>query len=499
MSRLEFKSVNSITINIWDTFWTIAAAVSGLGLPGAVLLLLVGYFVVFLRWICRDSSFADALRATQPGRRIWFKTIAGTAAALFVLNLPLCSLDLVLYGLMVASAVCVISIFSKSLRDSTPLAEWPFWAITGVAAAVLDALIWAYCTLATDAAGLESFFPFMELLLFGGGLFLFFRKRSPPRENMRTVTARVLLCLWSLALVDHASVQMTYFFSYRARAEKRAARVLTENPYVPVSGAMRGLLARAAPRAPQSPAEEKGMRARVDFEQDLARILAFFFGLAGFNAIAAVTSRRFGLQDAKKLPSLASLPPHGNLSNVPEMPESVRHTVFYPNREYRRGHRGMLLTAAVLGNLFVSAITTYSSSKGSFGHFLLSVFAYSGMMFPPILLGCRNGFRLAAYRARSSLHGVRILMHNPAYVPIDVKVRKPTMLQLVQHRITGAWIRHAVDKDGRLYSLMFSHCPAGDFPAQLYRLRAGPLNESLTGRQAYVALPKLEAPAKEAA
>jgi len=49
-------------------------------LPGAVLLLLVCYFVVFLRWACRDSSFAEALRATQPGRRLWFKIIVGTGA-----------------------------------------------------------------------------------------------------------------------------------------------------------------------------------------------------------------------------------------------------------------------------------------------------------------------------------------------------------------------------------------------------------------------------------
>ena len=53
--------------NIWDTFWTIAAAISGLGLPGAVLLLLVGYFVAFLRWICRDSSLTESMRSTKPG------------------------------------------------------------------------------------------------------------------------------------------------------------------------------------------------------------------------------------------------------------------------------------------------------------------------------------------------------------------------------------------------------------------------------------------------
>jgi hypothetical protein len=176
------------------------------------------------------------------------------------------------------------------------------------------------------------------------------------------------------------------------------------------------------------------------------------------------------------------------------MPETVRGTVFFPNRAYRRGHRGLLLGAAVLGNLFVSAMTTFSTSKGSFGHFLLSFLAYSGMLLPTILLGCRNGFRLAAYRARSSLQGVRILMHNSGYVPLEVRVRKPTLLQLAQHRITGAWIRHAVDEDGRLYSLMFCHCPPGEFAAQLYRLRAGPLNESLTGRQAYVAVPKFEPP-----
>lgn len=485
--------MNSLTTNIWDTFWAIAAGVSGLGLPGAMVLLLVGYFVVFLRWICRDSSFAEALRSTQPARRLWFKTIVGTGVALFVLNLPLCSLDLLRYAMMVASAVCVISIFSKSLRDSTPISQWPFWAITGALTGVLDALIWSYCELATDAAGLESFFPFMQLMLVGLGLWLFFRRRPEAKETARTISARVVLCVVSLVMVEHASVQMSYFLSYRSRAEKRAARVLAENPYVPVSQAMHEFLARAAPRPPQSAQEEKGMRARVDFEQNLARILAFFFGLAGFNAIAAVTSRKIGLSDAKKIPTLASLPPNGALSAVPEMPESVRRTVFFPNREYRRGHRGMLLAAALLGNLFVSAMTTFSTSKGSFGHFLLSFLAYSGMLLPTILLGCRNGFRLAAYRARSSLHGVRILMHNPAYVPLDVKVRKPTFLQLVQHRITGAWIRHAVDKDGRLYSLMFGHCPPGEFPAQLYRLRAGPLNESLTGRQAYVAVPKFEA------
>ena len=205
-----------------------------------------------------------------------------------------------------------------------------------------------------------------------------------------------------------------------------------------------------------------------------------------------MTSRRFGLRDAKSIPALVSLAPPDGMASVPEMPEPVRRPVFYPNRQYRRGHRATLLFFAIAGNLFVSAITTFSNSKGSMGHFLLSFVAYSGMLFPPIVLGCRNGFRLAAYRARSSLHGVRILMHNPSYVPLDVKVRRPTLLQRLQHRVTGAWIRHAVDKEGRLYSLMFGHCPHGEFPAHLYQLRAGPLNESLTGRQAYVAIPRYE-------
>jgi hypothetical protein len=52
-----------------------------------------------------------------------------------------------------------------------------------------------------------------------------------------------------------------------------------------------------------------------------------------------------------------------------------------------------------------------------------------------------------------------------------------------------------VDSEGRLYSLMFGYCPRGEFPAHLYQLRSGALNESLTGRQAYVAIPKHEAPA----
>ncbi|MGZ3652859.1 MAG: hypothetical protein ACXVB9_11910 [Bdellovibrionota bacterium] len=484
--------MNSVTENIWDTFWTIAAAISGLGLPGAILLLLVCYFVVFLRWACRDSSFAEALRATQPGRRLWFKIIVGTGAALFVLNLPLCSLELLRYSLYVAAAVCVISIFSKSLRDATRLSQWPFWLITCGLFCVFDLLLWAYCRSAADAAGLESFLPFMELLLIVVGCGLFFLATKNARESFSTISLRVALCLVALLVVEHTSVQVTYFLTYRLLNARRAEDQVASTSLAPVSEAMRSLMRRSAPRPLRSAVEEKGIRARVDFEEDLARIMAFFFGLAGFNAIVAVTSRRFGVRDAKKIPMLVTLGPAHDMGKVPEMPESVRRSVFFPNRQYRRGHRATLLTFAVLGNFFVSAMTAFSSSKGELAHFLLSFVAYSGMLYPPIMLGCRNGFRLAAYRARSSIHGVRILMHNPSYVPLEVKVRKPTILQRIQHRITGAWIRHAVDKEGRLYSLMFGHCPYGEFPAQLYQLRAGPLNESLTGRQAYVAIPKAE-------
>ena len=42
---------------------------------------------------------------------------------------------------------------------------------------------------------------------------------------------------------------------------------------------------------------------------------------------------------------------------------------------------------------------------------------------------------------------------------------------------------------------MFGSCPHVEFAAQLYQLRSGPLNESLTGRQAYVAIPRHEATA----
>lgn len=477
------------TENIWDTFWGIAAAVSGLGLPGAILLLLICYLVVFLRWICRDSSLAEALRATKPGRRLWVKVILGTGLALFVLVLPLCSLDLVAYGLLVASVVCVVSAFSKSLRESTRLSQWGFWLIAASVTTAFDLAVWAYCASGASAAGLESFFPFMELLLFGAGYFFYQRVPAPARDHPRKVALRLVFCIVALVMVDHSSAQISYFLSVRAGNSEEAEKILGENPYFPVSVAMQGMLERSPPKV--IPADEvKATLARVGFEQDLARVIAFFLGLAGFNAIVAVTSRQFGLRSAKRIPTLAGAP---GLADVPELPEPVRRSVFFPNRRYRRGHSALLLSLAVAGNLFVSFLTVYSTTKGSIGHFLLSFVAYSGMLLPPMVLGLKNGFRLAAYRARSSLRAVHLLMHTPSYRPLDVHVRRPTLLQRLQHRITGTWIRHAEGADGRLYSVMFGSCPHGEFPAQLYQLRSGPLNESLTGRQAYVAIPRHEA------
>lgn len=475
--------------NIWDTFWAIAAAVSGLGLPGAVVLLLVCYFVVFLRWICRDSSFAEALRATQQGRRLWLKVILGTGLALFVLVLPLCSLNLIAYGLLVASVVCVVSIFSSTLREATRLSHWNFWLTVAVLASIFDFLIWTYCQLGARAAGLESFFPFVELVLIGLGYFLYQWVPLLVRDHPKAVALRLGFCVIALVMIDHSVSQMSYFLSVRAQDTARAERVLEENPYFPVSSAMKEMLARSPARS-ISPEDEKMMRARVGFEEDLARVIAFFLGLAGFNAIIAITSRQFGLRNAKSIPSLVRLSSAGNI--VLEMPEPVRRSVFYPNRRYRRGHQAMLLVLALSGSLFVSFITVFSTSKGNLWHFTLSFLAYFGMLLPAIVLGCRNGFRLAAYRARSSLRGLQVLMHTPTYVPIEVQVRKPTFLQRLQHRITGAWIRHAVDRDGKLYSVMFGHCPPGAFPAHLYQLRSGTLNESLTGRQAYVAIPRYD-------
>lgn len=478
------------TENIWDTFWAIAAAISGLGLPGAVLLLLVCYFVVFLRWICRDSSFAEALRATKPGRRLWVKVISGTGLALFVLVLPLCSLDLFCYALLVAAVVCVVSIFSKSLREATRLSHWTFWLIAATLTSAFDFLIWAYCASGAGAAGLESFFPFMELLLAGFGYFLYLWVPEPVKDHPRAVALRLVFCVIALVMVDHATAQVSYFLSVRTRDLPRAEKILAENPYFTVSSAMQEMANRTPPPNPILTKEEKVMRSRVEFEEDLARVIAFFLGLAGLNAIVAITSRQFGLSNAKRIPTLvAGAPP---MDSVPEMPEPVRRSVFYPNRRYRNGHRAMLLVLALTGSLFVSFITIYPTSNGNLGHFLLSFIAYSGMLIPPIILGCKNGFRLAAYRARSSLHGVHILMHAPGYRPIPVKVRRPTLLQRLQHRITGAWIRHAEDSEGKLYSVMFGYCPAGEFQAQLYQLRSGPLNESLTGRQAYVAIPRYD-------
>lgn len=484
------------TENIWDTFWAIAAAVSGLGLPGAVLLLLICYLVVFLRWICRDSSFAEALRATKPGRRLWVKVILGTGLALFVLVLPLCSLDLVAYGLLVASVVCVVSIFSKSLRESTRLSQWNFWLAAALITATFDFLVWAYCASGASAAGLESFFPFMQLVLFGTGFFLYQRVPEPARDHPRKVALRLVFCIVALVTVDHASAQISYFLSYRVGNRDHAEKILGENPYFPVSVAMQEMLDKSPPKR-IDPEEEAATKRRVSFEQDLARVIAFFLGLAGFNAIVAVTSRQFGLRNAKRLPALVS--ESAGLGDIPEMPEPVRRSVFFPNRRYRRGHSALLLSLAVAGNLFVSFLTVYSTSKGSLGHFLLSFVAYSGMLLPPTVLGLKNGFRLAAYRARSSLRAVHVLMHTPAYKPVEVRVRRPTLLQRLQHRVTGAWIRHAEDTNGRLYSVMFGSCPAGEFPAQLYQLRSGPLNESLTGRQAYVAIPRHESPIASAA
>ncbi len=487
----------STTENIWDTFWGIAAAISGLGLPGAIVLLLVCYFVVFLRWICRDSSLAEALRATKPGRRLWVKVISGTGLALFVLVLPLCSLDLIGYGLLVASVVCVVSIFSKSLREATRLSHWAFWLIAAVLTSGFDFLIWSYCISGAGAAGLESFFPFVELMLVGLGYFLYQRVPELARDHPKAVALRLVFCVITLVMVDHATAQVTYFLSVRTRDLPRAEKILSDNPYFPVSQAVHEILLRSPP-SPLPKEEQKMLRARVEFEEDLARVIAFFAGLAGFNAIAAITSRQFGLRNAKSIPLPVSNAPL--INSVPEMPEPVRRSVFFPNRRYRSGHGGMLLALAFSANLFVSFITIYSTSNGSLFHFVLSFLAYSGMLIPPIVLGCKNGFRLAAYRARSSLHGVHILMHTPSYKPIDVTVRSPTLLQRLQHRITGAWIRHAVDKGGKLYSVMFGHCPSGEFPAHLYQLRSGPLNESLTGRQAYVAIPRYEAtPAAKAA
>jgi hypothetical protein len=477
------------TENIWDTFWGIAAAVSGLGLPGAIVLLLICYFVVFLRWICRDSSFVEAWRATKPGRRLWVKVISGTGLALFLLVLPLCSLDLIGYGLLVASVVCVVSIFSKSLHDATRLSHWAFWLIAAGLTSIFDFLIWSYCASGAGAAGLESYFPFIQLLLVGFGYFFYQRVPEFANDHPRGVALRLVFCVISLVMVDHASAQMSYFLSVRTGDLPRSERVLADSPYFSVSSAMQEMLRRSPP-SQLAAKEEKVSRARVDFEEDLARVIAFFLGLAGFNAIVAVTSRQFGLRNAKSVPLVAKLNPAA--APVPEMPEPVRRSVFFPNRRYRLGHGAMLLTLALAGNLFVSFITIYSTTKGNLAHFTLSFLAYSGMLFPPILLGCKNGFRLAAYRSRSSLRAVHILMHTPSYQPLEVTVRAPTLLQRLQHRITGAWIRHAVGKDGKLYSVMFGHCPTGEFPAHLYQLRSGPLNESLTGRQAYVAIPRYD-------
>lgn len=476
------------TENIWDTFWGIAAAISGLGLPGAILLLLICYLVVFLRWICRDSSFAEALRATKPGRRLWVKVILGTGLALFALVLPLCSLDLAAYGLLVASVVCVVSAFSRSLREATKLSEWHFWLVAAGATTAFDGLLWAYCASGASAAGLESFFPFIELLLFLGGYFLYQRVPQPSRDRPREVALRLVFCIVALVMVDHSSAQISYFLSVRAGNLDHAEKIASENPYFPVSQAMLTMLERSPAKLIPND-EVKATRARVNFEQDLARVIAFFLGLAAFNSIVAVTSRNFGLRNAKKIPALVG---GTGLADVPEMPEPVRRSVFFPNRRYRRGHSAVLFTLALSGNLFVSFLTVYSTSRGNLAHFLLSFVAYSGMLLPPMVLGCKNGFRLSAYRARSSLRAVQVLMHTPGYKPVEVRVRRPTLLQRLQHRVTGAWIRHAEDQNGRLYSVMFGSCPSGDFPAQLYQLRSGPLNESLTGRQAYVAIPRHE-------
>jgi len=490
--------LNSASESIWDTFWTIAAAISGLGLPGAVVLLLICYFVAFLRWICRDSSLAESMRATKPGRRLWLKMTIGTGLALFLLNLPLCSLELLRYGFLVASVACLISVFSKSLRDASRLAHWPFWMLSCSFVCVFDLLVWVYCRSASDASGLESFFPFIELLLVGLGCFLYFRLPESRKENLPSVSLRIGLCMVTLLVMEHSSLQMSYFLTYRYGDAPKADNFVAESSYLPVSSALKGLVKRSPPRTPVPPNEEKVLRARVEFEEDVARVFAFFLGLAGINAIVAVSSRKFGLREAKSIPSLVSLAPADATMRVPEMPEPVRRSVFFPDRAYRRGHRASLFFFAILGNLFVSSITTFSTSKGDVWHFLLSFVMYSGLLFPPVILGCRNGFRLAAYRARSSLHGVKILMHNPAYHPVEVTVRPPTLLQLLQNRITGAWVRHAVDSEGHFYSLMFGHCPRGEFPAQLYQLRSGPLNESLTGRQAYVAIPNYEKPLRVA-
>lgn len=483
------------TENIWDTFWAIAAAISGLGLPGAIVLLLVCYLVVFLRWICRDSSLAEALRATQPGRRLWVKVILGTGVALFVLVLPLCSLDLVAYGLLVASVVCVVSAFSRSLRESTRLSQWPFWMVAAIATCVFDFVIWAYCASGASAGGLESFFPFMELVLFGGAYYFYQCLPEPTKDHPRKVALRLVFCIIALVMVDHSSAQISYFLSVRAGNFAEADRIRVENPYFPVSVAMQEILERSPPKV-IPPDERKATRARVVFEQDLARIIAFFLGLAGFNSIVAVTSRQFGLNSAKRIPSVAG---NGGLAEMPELPETVRQSIFFPNRRYRRGHSTLLFSLALAGNLFVSFLTVFSTSKGNIGHFLLSFLAYSGMLFPPLVLGLKNGFRLSAYRARSSLRAVQVLLHTRGYKPVDVTVLRPTLLQRLQHRITGSWIRHAEDKKGRRYSVMFGSCPRGEFPAHLYQLRSGPLNESLTGRQAYVAIPRHDLPAKESA
>jgi hypothetical protein len=418
--------------------------------------------------------------------------ILGTGIALFLLNLPLCSIELIRYALYVASVVCVISIFSKNLREATRLSHWGFWGISAALVFSFDLLIWVYCVSSAEAAGLESFLPFMELVLVGLGVLLFSRLPESRRDSRVSVSARLALCAVTIVAIEHSSVQLRYFFSYRYGNLANASQVLAESPYLPVSGTMRAMLQRSPAHAYQDSKEEKVMKRRVDFEEDLARVLAFFFGLAGFNAIFATTSRHFGLSDAKRMPPLVPVTPEG-LASVPETAEPVRRAVFFPNRRYRRGHSAQLFFLATMGNLFVSSITTFSTAKGGLWQFALSFVAYSGMLFPPIALGCRNGFRLAAYRARSSLHGVLVLMHTPGYVPLEVKVRKPTLLQRLQHRITGAWIRHAEDGEGKIYSLMFGNCPRGEFSAQLYRLRSGPLNESLTGRQAYVAIPKAEA------
>lgn len=479
--------VNGANENIWDTFWTIAAAISGLGLPGAILLLLIGYFVVFLRWICRDSSLAEAWQATKPARRLWLKIIAGTGIALFILNLPLGSIELIRYVLYVAAAVCVVSIFSRPLREATRLWYWRFWSAAGALILLFDGLLWAYCRSGGDAAGLESFLPFTELVLVGVGGFVFSRLAVERRDSLPKVVARLALCGLSLVVIEHASLQVSYFVSFRCH-DFAGAEQLVENSFLPVSRSMREMVKTSAPHSIGTPKEEKVLKARPDFEEDLARVLAFFLGVAGFNAIFVTSSRHFGVRDAKRIPPLVRASA-GTLASVPEIPEPVRRTVFFPNRRYRQGHSAQLFFFAVLGNLFVSAITTYSTARGGLPQFLFSFLAYSGMLLPPIVLGCRNGFRLAAYRARSSLHGVRILMHDPRYRPTRVKVRKPTLLQRLHHRITGAWIRHAVDKDGRRYSLLFAVCPGEEFPADLYQLRAGALNESLTGRQAYVAIP----------